>query len=152
MSELALPVIATNDSPARPATEDQVAWPPAMRIGFRFFFSYFVLFGFPFPIDRIPGASDVIDRIYYEPWTAFAAWVGERLLGHPLLTMTNGESDRSVDFVQNFLILIVAVLATVVWSMVDRRCKTYPELLAVLRVYVRYMLVFPLFLMPPSRS
>jgi len=145
MSELAMSVMATSDSPARVTAEQRPVWSAGLRVAFRFFFSYFLLYGFPFPIDRIPIISEVVDRIYYQPWMAIAASLGERLLGHPLLTMENGESDRRIDFVQVFLILIVAVLISAIWSLADRRRTAYVELLAALRVYVRYMLVFPLF-------
>jgi hypothetical protein len=150
MSELTMSGVAGSESSvsssdsASPPRE--IFWSLSQRAGFRFFFSYFVLFGFPFPLDRFPGVDDIVDALYYQPWQGVAAWVGERLLGHSLSTMQNGESDRSVDFVQNLLVLIVAIMVTAIWSVIDRRRAEYGRLLAVLRVYVRYMLVFPLFL------
>jgi hypothetical protein len=109
------------------------------------------LFGFPFPIDRVPFVGEIVDKLYYDPWQRLAAWVGEQILGHPLLTIENGKSDRSVDFVQAFLISAAAVLATAIWSLLDRRRMEYAALLAALRVYVRFMLVFPLFLYAPIK-
>jgi hypothetical protein len=149
MSEPAMAGVAAGESvsPSGSASgAHRVPWNIAKRIAFRFFFSYFVLFGFPFPIDRIPFIDEIIDNVYYEPWKRFAAWVGEQFLGHPLLTMENGKSDRSVDFVQAFLIAVAAVLATAIWSLLDRRRMEYARLLEALRIYVRFMLVFPMFL------
>jgi hypothetical protein len=120
-------------------------WSPASRVLFRFFFSYFVLFGFPFPFDRVPGLGGLFDTLYYQPSEALAAWVGARIFGHPLSLVQNGETDRTVDFTQNLLIAVLAVVACVVWSILDKRRASYPKHLAALRVYVRYLLMFPLF-------
>jgi hypothetical protein len=146
MSELAMSGPADDACLVRSSGSHDVPWSAAQRVAFRFFFSYFVLFGFPFPLDRIPFFGDVVDTVYYDPWQRLAAWVGQLILGHPLLTIPNGESDRSVDFVQNFLVLVAAAVATAIWSVLDRRRADYAKLLAGLRVYVRYMLLFPLFL------
>jgi len=38
-------------------------WNLAMRISFRFFFAYFMVYNFPFPLSQIPG-SDLIFHFY----------------------------------------------------------------------------------------
>jgi hypothetical protein len=136
----------TNADPSSSGVPVSTApWSPVARVVFRFFFAYFVLFGFPFPLDRIPGLGDLFGTLYYEPWEAVAAWIGARIFGHPLSLVTNGETDRTLDFTQNLLVVLLAVVACVVWSALDRRRTEYTKLLAALRVYVRYLLMFPLF-------
>ena len=71
--------------------------------------------------------------------------MGARVFGHPLSLVQNGETDRTVDFTQNLLVALLAVVACVVWSALDRRRTEYTKLLAALRIYVRYLLMFPLF-------
>ena len=136
----------TNIDPSSSGVPASAApWSPLSRVAFRFLFAYFVLFGFPFPLDRVPGLGDLFDAFYYQPSEAAAAWVGARLFGHPLSLVQNGETDRTVDFTQNLLVALLAVVACVVWSALDRRRTQYTKLLAALRVYVRYLLIFPLF-------
>jgi hypothetical protein len=82
MSELAMAGVAGGESVSSLGSASGAhnePWSLVKRIAFRFFFSYFVLFGFPFPIDRIPFVDEIIDKVYYEPWQRLAAWVGEQL-------------------------------------------------------------------------
>jgi hypothetical protein len=112
---------------------------------FRFVFAYIVLFNFPFPLDRIPGIDGLADHFYHRPWQAVAVRIGERFLSRSISVIENGR-DRTVDFIQLFLIVAAATSMAVTWSLLDARRKEYARLHEWLRVYVRYLLVFALFL------
>jgi hypothetical protein len=144
MGEMTMSEIAVGKEPRRASGSYEVPWTVPTRVAFRFAFAYFVLSWFPFPLDRIPGVGSLIDNYYYEPLQNLAAWVGGRVLGHSLSLVENGR-DRTVDFVQLFLFAGAAAVATIAWSILDSRRTEYAKLQELLRIYVRYLLVFPLF-------
>lgn len=66
----------TSHSMSGDAAEVQPAWGSAQRIGFRFIFSYIVLFIFPFPFGAFPG-SPMPFQAYQKMWRVIVPWVGE---------------------------------------------------------------------------
>jgi hypothetical protein len=114
-------------------------WSPATRLLFRFAFSYLVLYNFPFPLDYIPYV-DTIALPYYQMWKLLVPWVGSRLFHVDATTLPNGSGDTTWGYVQVFCYLILALLATAVWSVLDRKQKSYPRLHEGLRIYVRFAL------------
>lgn len=134
MSSSDSPPLAPAPAPAKP-------WSLAQRIGFRFAFVYFVLHIFPFPLGPIPGTGWV-GELYMKFWDATVPWVGEHLLrlGPAKRIELTGSGDTPFDWAQYFCILVIAAVATLVWSIVDRRRTAYPRLHQGLRIYVRYSL------------
>jgi hypothetical protein len=57
----------------------------------------------------------------------------------------NGSGDTTLDYIENLCMLVVAVVATLLWSLFDFKRKDYRRLHFYLRVYVRYALSFTLF-------
>jgi hypothetical protein len=135
-------------TPARVRIEAPVAvaleparWNAITRVAFRFFFAYFILYNFPFPLNYIPG-SYVLWALYTRMWYAIEVWVGMHLLRLtlPITSVFNGSGDRTFDYVEVLCFLIVAVAATAVWSVMDRRRPEYRQLHQWLRLYVRLAL------------
>jgi len=116
------------------------AWSPATRLLFRFGFSYFVLYNFPFPLDYIPYVDAVV-MPYYQMWKLLVPWVGSRLFHVDATTLPNGSGDTTWGYVQVFCYLVIALLAAAVWSILDRKRKSYPRLHEGLRIYVRFALL-----------
>jgi len=54
-------------------------------------------------------------------------------------------ADVNAGYVQVLLILLLSILVTIVWSVLDRRRRDYHTLHEYLRVYVRYALAFNMF-------
>jgi uncharacterized membrane protein YphA (DoxX/SURF4 family) len=52
----------------------------------------------------------------------------------------SGSGDKTVDFVLTFCILIVSLLATLIWSLLDRRRITYPVLHRWFLLFIRFSL------------
>jgi hypothetical protein len=121
--------------------DESPRWNPATRIGFRFTFSYLVLYIFPFPLDVIPGAvADFVFSRYQEIWQELVLAVGRRFFGVTATVVANGSGDTTFDYLKMLCMAGVAVLATIVWSILDRRRPSYTRLNEWLRVYVRFSL------------
>lgn len=113
----------------RPAT----AWSIARPIAFRFCFVYFILFALSnqiinsiFVIPKI----DVPDPATFWPFRLGVLWVGRHILGikTELVYQETGSGDKSFDWVLIFCLLTVSLIATFVWSWLDRRRTSYPVL------------------------
>lgn len=116
-------------------------WTVARRIGFRFAFVLGLLIVFPFPIGAIPW-TDAIESALRKPLDWGATWLSE-LIGAPApWPGPNGSGDRAFDYVQLLLYVLLAVVAALVWSVIDRRRRAYPRLAAAARIALRYYLAF----------
>jgi len=117
-------------------------WGQARLIGFRFVFSYLVLYNVPAPIDRVVGSYG-LDAAFMWFWQAMVTFVGERVL-HRSRNVLDIAGDVSGDstgyFVRLLCVVALAAVATLVWTLVDRRSQDHRRLHAGLRVYVRYVL------------
>ncbi|MES1242235.1 MAG: hypothetical protein ABUT39_11495 [Acidobacteriota bacterium] len=120
--------------------ESVPAWGPIRRALFRFVLSYLVLYNFPFPLSVIPVYGEILKQSYMEIWKGVAPWVGEHALGVRVLPRGSGSGDSTYGYVLVFCYLILALAATVVWTLVDRRRSHYAKLHEWLRVYVRFAL------------
>src|SRR5262245_60766574 len=94
-------------------------WSQLRRIAFRFAFGYLVLYNLPFPLSIFDAISEQFQKL----WDLLVPWVGNHVLGitHPIPVAFNGSGDRTYDYVALFCMLVIATLATVVWTLADRR-------------------------------
>ena len=133
----AVPVSA---SPAVPAVTTR--WKLATRIAFRFAFSYLVLYNFPFPFDMI------WDRAlgYEAMWEAITKAVAKQFFGVTIVISIPGSGDTTYDYYKILCMFVVACVATLIWSILDRRRLEYTRLYEWLRVYIRFSLACTMFL------
>jgi len=89
-----------------------------------------------------------------------------RWLGVSLALMNPGRSgsgDKTIDWVHALTVLTLAVIATVLWSILDRRRREYTTAMAWTRLALRYLLawvvigygfakVFPVQFQPPTHA
>ena len=124
-----------------PQPEQKTQWNLGTRIAFRLAFSYFVLFLFPFPITVLP-YTNYLAGWYDELLHVVVVWVASHILhvGYPITVFTNGSGDTTYDWVLTFCFLTVAVTATVVWSVLDRKRPNYETLHQWLRIGIRVAL------------
>jgi len=120
--------------------ESAPAWRPVQRVLFRFLFSYLVLYNFPFPLNVIPVYGPVLDQSYIEIRRVVAPWVGQHVFGVEVRPRAAGRNDTTYGNVLNFCYLILALAATAVWTLLDRKRRNYARLHEGLRVYVRFAL------------
>jgi hypothetical protein len=130
-------------SPVAETRESEAAapeWGPGKRIVFRFLFSYFTLYllgSFWGLLGFIPYAGAVAGW-YRAVWAAFVPWVARQLLHAEAPVRFTGSGDTMFDWVQTLCFLVLALTATVVWTLLDRRRPHYARLYEWLKVYVRF--------------
>ena len=128
-----------------PAQAEQASWPPLARIAFRFCFVYFGLYCISsqviLSILVIPKV-DLPDPGTLAPFRAVVFWVGAHLfrLPTPLVYSGSGSGDKYYDYVLVFCVFVFALLATVVWSVLDRRRQDYSTLKKWFWLYLRFCL------------
>jgi hypothetical protein len=113
-------------------------WSLATRVAFRFCFAFLLLYNLPFPLGFIPRID--ADGLANRAWTWLINLVAQPWFGVKPDAAFNGSGDRTWDWIQIFLQVSIAAVATLVWSIADRRARSYPRLFHWLRVFVRFYL------------
>lgn len=119
----------------------QARWSLGLKIAFRFAFSYFVLYCFPFPFGAFPWTEKPAQ--WYEAlWHKVVPWVAQHWLhlAQPITVFSNGSGDTTYDYVKVLCFLVLAMVATIAWSVLDRKRVGYTRLHHWLRFYVRLTL------------
>jgi hypothetical protein len=134
-----------HDSPESPildhpeTVQSAPRWNAATRILFRFTFAYLLLYNFPFPLSYVP-YLDVTAVWTQNLWNALVPWVGTHLFHADTSTLPNGSGDTTYNYVQVFCYLVIALAATAVWSILDRKRTHYARLHEWTRIYTRFAL------------
>ncbi|MET0594991.1 MAG: hypothetical protein ABW133_19990 [Polyangiaceae bacterium] len=119
------------------------AWTSWERVLFRFVFVYFVVYFFPLPEGFFPGI-DVLGDIWGRIFLRGTPWICKAIFGvacqQPEGAYANG--DNAGDYAALFFVAATTVVITVIWSIADRRARSYPRLYELFRVYVRFSLAF----------
>jgi uncharacterized membrane protein YphA (DoxX/SURF4 family) len=138
---------AVPDTEARPAEAGAVTairpgWSLATRLAFRLTFLYFTLYvistqmlGGLLPFGWIPDieGSMAMRRVF--------AWVGTHVFRTGTVSFQpSGSGDKLIDYLQAFSLLMIAVGAAALWSLVDRRRPDYRALNKWFRVFLRFAL------------
>lgn len=140
--QMALATIEENSAlNAALAAEPQAHWNVGLKIAFRFAFSYFVLYCFPFPLGSLP-YTNKLSQWYELGWHKIVPWVAAHLLklGQPVTIFSNGSGDTTYDYVKVLCFLVIAAVATIVWSVLDRKRTSYTQLHHWLRLYIKLTL------------
>lgn len=124
-------------------------WNLATRIGLRFAFCYWLLYCLPELLtELIPGAG-YVSRPYVWLWHKLTPWAAQHFfhLSGTRITYfpSGGSGDTTLDYVQNFLFVAIALLGTLVWSLLDRKREQYGTLYMWLRILLRFTLALALF-------
>ena len=137
------PPVAVEPAPSAPARE---AWSLTKRIGFRFVACYFLLYSFASYVGSIPIVG-IVANWYFTAMQALTVWTGRHILGltASLAVAPTGSGDTLRGYVQNFVALLLAVVATIVWSILDRRRRGYARAFEWLTAFVRFTLAITMF-------
>jgi hypothetical protein len=113
-------------------------WSIVKRVGFRLAAAYFFLYAFPFPIGAIPG-TETLGSYYNRIWEMMVPWVAKHILhvSYAVSYVETGSGDTTFNWVQHFVFCALAIIAAVVWSLLDRKRLNYDRLHHWLRLYVR---------------
>lgn len=124
-----------------------VPWTFPQKLLFRFFVLYFILNLFPFPLNIFPDES-WSDALPYTLWGIPVQWIATHLLHLPgtLRMEVTGSGDTMFNWILQGLFLVLSLLGTVLWSVLDRKRPGYDRLHAYMRVYFRYFLVAMMFI------
>src|SRR5437870_9591996 len=88
-------------------------WPLTKKIGFRFLFSYLVLYCIQLPHSWL--------------WNRLVPWIGKQLGVNATFRM-NGSGDTTYHYVQVLCLILLASTATLVWSIADGKRAGYHRL------------------------
>lgn len=141
-------------------------WHSVKQIVFRFAFCYLFIYCFSLLfviVQYIPGIGDLFNEQYYTFWEFITTWVGEHILGieYDFPVSGSGSGDQTYNWIQGFCFLFIAVVATFIWSLLDRKRNNYNRLHQWLTLGVRFILgalliiygavkVIPVQMSPPS--
>ncbi|HEX4960790.1 MAG TPA: hypothetical protein VF173_08120 [Thermoanaerobaculia bacterium] len=117
-------------------------WSLAQRVGFRFLFSYLILFSLTGQeIAQIPFCEPLVDK-YTELWHAVAVWIGRHLfhITYKIALSGDGSGDTTFRWLLLLCYVILAGVVTVVWSVLDRTRGNYERLHQWLRLLLRFSL------------
>ena len=126
-------------------------WNAYRKIAFRFFFIFFLLFILPYPINQnpityIPGVNWLLTQygtmmnwMVQESGNAFFGVEGE------ISTRPTGSGDRTYNWVQNGLFLCIAIMGCLIWSVLDRKRKSYAKLWKWFYILMVYNLAYWMF-------
>lgn len=113
-------------------TQAAPPWSLATCIAFRFCFVYFGLYCistqivtalFSIPIYDLPDPSGIT------PWRQLITFTAMHLFHHTgPLVFISGSGDKTVDYALLVVLLTVAIFATALWSLIDRRRTSYSAL------------------------
>lgn len=144
--------VAAEEERREAAAPTAEPWHPLVRIAFRFGFVFVgvgmaapwvvrsLLRSFGLPTDMVLG---------FAKWSALhplTDWVGEHLFDTRADYSASGSSDTATQWIWLFTLLMVSVLATVVWSVLDRKRPQYVRLYGWFRLLLRAVLVAALLL------
>jgi uncharacterized membrane protein YphA (DoxX/SURF4 family) len=111
-------------------------WSFPKKIGFRFFFLFFLLQIFPFPLGYL-----IDNGFYNDAWTWPINWAGNTFFDIPEISFRpNGSGDTAWNWIQLFLITCLSFIGTVIWSAVDTKRPHYDKLHYWFLVVIRYYL------------
>jgi len=124
-------------------------WSLASRVAFRFACIYFLLYSFPQPLNALFGAS-FLPSWASTPWeklsgwydsgsNAFFIWVGKHCFGVNIEIVPTGSGDTLLAYVQLPTMLALALIGTLVWSLLARKVTEHARAYDRLRVFVRYV-------------
>jgi hypothetical protein len=122
-------------------TSVPAGWSRGHRILFRFAFVYLVVYNLPFPLNILPiPGLEIVLGTFGDPWANFVIWVGKHVFHATATVHRTGSGDTLLAYVEAFCILSLSVIATIVWTVLDRKRGEYTRLDDWLRTYVRFSL------------
>lgn len=147
--------------PRDPVGDDSTGpgWGAAALIGFRFGTCYFGAFGLVVAVGLIPvvlkgagvdGPWSVIREIFHAARGPIA-WIGEHLLGLRVQSAQVG-SDSAFQWTALFCIACLALVATAIWTVLDRDRRRYDRLQPWVWAVLRLVLAAAMFYFEWRRS
>lgn len=115
-------------------------WGLARRIGFRFGIVFGALLIVPFPLTALPKLEWLAEPLG-KPIEWLTQWFAQAVFDLSGPPAFNGSGDRTFDYVQLLLFVILGAIGALVWSALARR-RSYPRLAAAAHVVLRYYVAY----------
>jgi len=137
----------TKQNMSENALQNAAPWNIYKKISFRFFFLLLSLF----IILNNNGAFTLLSSILQLPNLVlhdFIPWFSKHIIHYhyDFTIYTNGSGDTSYDWILLLFIFLVSVIGSIIWSVLDRKRKSYNLAYYWLVVLVRFYLAFTLIL------
>jgi hypothetical protein len=126
------------------STNEQPSWPLPLRVCFRFVFCYFAQYLLCCAVYTIPGIGLATQTATERPYKLLSLWLGRNVFhlhGAAAILHGSGYGDKALDWVTTAIMVALALLATLVWSVLDRRRTHYAKLFLWFRFTLRLGLV-----------
>src|SRR6476646_2339223 len=118
-------------------------WNPSLKIAFRFWLNYLGLYCLATQIITTPTGADIPDLATLWPLRPVISWAAAHIF-HVSAPLSFGGGSGSYDdtfgWVTAFCLLMIATVATVVWSLLDRHRENYAGLHKWFLLFVRFAL------------
>ncbi len=112
------------------------SWPLWQRLLFRYFFCYLFLYLFPFPFSLIPLLNYVVIPWEFCIQPLIAGTAAYFFHVQPdWSSAASGSGDQLIRYIELASYAGFAAVATIIWSIVDRRRRQYTFLFALLRIW-----------------
>ena len=121
-------------------------WHWSRRLGFRFVLILALLVVLPFPLGSgVYGIGGPVGPWWEALWSPIVPWIAEHVLriGTGFPRYSGGET--TWDYIQTGTSVAIAIVAAMIWSLIDRRHSDHRQLDLWLRVYLRLILASVLF-------
>jgi hypothetical protein len=126
-----------------PEETQLAAWGFAHKVAFRFAFCYLCLYLYPFSSTLGWYWSMWLRWKPIEtPWSQMVPWVAAYVLHWGHSVSMSLMADSPYGYVKLFCRALIALLATLVWSLIDRRSVAYAKLDQWIHLWVRIVLAF----------
>ena len=149
-------ILLPGEKPVPAASSAEVAepagqWSLGRRIAFRLCFCYLLPFGatglfiYAFFMDFFLPLPIWKDMQRFEPWTNAMPWICAHIFRVQRKLAIFPDSDFLSGYLQHLIELMLALIATVVWSILDRKRTNYRRLYAWFALVLRFSLAIVLF-------
>lgn len=117
------------------------------RILFRFLVLFVALITIPFPFNVVP-KLDFVQKTIFGIYQKIVPWIGAKILRleEPITIFQNGSGDKTYDYVLLLFLFILAVVGSIIWSVLERKDRNYEKLnywfLVLIRYYLGYFMIY----------
>ncbi|MGB1243088.1 MAG: hypothetical protein ACPG49_11235 [Chitinophagales bacterium] len=121
----------------------QIQWSCSQKSGFRFAVCFALLFilSLPFPNTFLPNSGTYLQPFF----EGLTKWFGDKILQIQTPYTHQLISDSTGLYIHTLILLLIAAIFTIVWSIIDQKQLDYNKLAYWFRVFISYYLAFQLF-------
>ena len=101
-----------------------IKWSLFKKLGFRFIFIYFGLYISTFFISYLPYTTSFVRWVTYNI-QSIPVWVADKFLEIEITVFPGGSGDTTYNYVEVLAFFMLAIIAAIIWSVLDRKRPNY---------------------------